>query len=65
MSHLVIGASLFALGVLLIFVGLPKKGVHPRFLRFPAALVLYPPVILVSLALGAAELVSSLLSVSQ
>ena len=61
MPHLLIGISLSAVGIVLIFVGVPKKGVHPRFLRFPAALVLYPPVILVLLALGAAELVTALL----
>ena len=46
---------------LLIWVGRPNKaGVHPRFLRFDAALVLYPPVILAFTAMGAAAVISSI-----
>ena len=37
-------------------------GEHPKFLRFDAALVLYPPVVLSFLGLGAAALISGLLA---
>ena len=49
--------------VLLILAGLPgKDGVHRKFLRFDAALVLYPPVVLLFLGLGTAAIVSELLT---
>ena len=37
-------------------------GVHPSFLRFDAALVLYPPVILAFTSMGAAAVISSILT---
>jgi hypothetical protein len=56
------GMAMVAVALLLIWAGRPSKaGVHPRFLRFDAALVLYPPIILAFLALGVAAIVSSLL----
>jgi hypothetical protein len=50
-------------GGILIVVGRPDNaGEHPRFLRFQAALVLYPPLILSFIGLGAAVLISGLLT---
>jgi hypothetical protein len=49
--------------VLLIWVGRPgKSGVHPKFLRFEAALVLYPPLILAFFALGVAAIIFGVLA---
>lgn len=48
------GVGLFAVGVVLIFIGMPKHGVTPRYLRFDAALVIYPAIVLVFLAMGVA-----------
>ncbi|CUT10950.1 hypothetical protein BF49_2030 [Bradyrhizobium sp.] len=60
---ILIGAVMIAAAGLLIFIGLPSRaGDHPKFLRFEAALVLYPPVILSFLGLGAAALISGLLT---
>jgi hypothetical protein len=45
--NLYTGIAMLVVAVLLIWVGRPgKSGVHPKFLRFEAALVLYPPLIL-------------------
>ena len=58
---LVIGAALCAVGLVLLFIGLPRKGgVSPRFLQFGAATVLYPPLIMVFLVLGTAEIIAAL-----
>ena len=55
------GLALLAVALVLILLGLPKAdGMHRKFLRFDAAMVLYPPLILTFLALGAAAVVSSL-----
>ena len=52
-----IGLLLLSLAALLVYLGRPDKDLNsPRFLQFNAALVLYPPVILVVLAFGATEL---------
>ena len=59
-SSLIASAISFAAAGLLFFIGLPDShGLSPRFLRFEAAPVLYPPVILVFLAIGAANLISA------
>ena len=56
------GLVMLAVAAILIVIGRPNKaGEHPKFLRFGAALVLYPPFILVFIALGAAGLISGLL----
>jgi hypothetical protein len=61
-NDILIGVVMLAIGGGLLFIGLPSKaGVSPRFLQFDAALVLYPPVILVFLAGGVAELIVGLL----
>jgi len=63
-QELLIGAMLLAVAAVLFFIGLPNKsGVSPRFLRFEAAMVLYPPVVMVFVAGGVAELVTGLLRV--
>lgn len=64
-QELLTGVVLLVIAAGLIFIGLPNKdGVSPRFLQFEAALVLYPPVIMIFLAGGAAELVSAFLRLS-
>jgi hypothetical protein len=62
MNHLVVGVILVLLAVGLLYIGMPNKaGQHPRFLRFEASLVLFPPVVLVFVALGMAAIISGLL----
>jgi hypothetical protein len=54
---------MLVIAFLLIWAGRPNRGGEsPSFLRFHAAMVLYPPVILVFLALGVAAIASSLLA---
>ncbi len=60
MSDFIIGVVLIGIGVGLFIAGLPRGGVNPRFLQFEAAVVLYPPLILVFLILGAAEVATAL-----
>ncbi|WFU13618.1 hypothetical protein [Bradyrhizobium sp. CB3481] len=56
-----LGIAMLVAAVLLIWFGLPdRQGAHRRFLRFSAAQVLYPPVILALIALGSAALISNL-----
>ena len=55
------GIAMLVIALVLIWVGRPDKaGVHPSFLRFNAALVLYPPVILAFTAMGMAAVISSI-----
>jgi hypothetical protein len=55
------GIAALLIGLLLIWKGRPdRSGVHPRFLRFEAALVLYPPLVLVFLAFGVVTVISEL-----
>ena len=55
------GTAMLVTALVLLLVGRPDKaGVHPRFLRFNAAMVLYPPIILVLLAVGVAAVLSSI-----
>ena len=49
-----IGAAFVVVAVVLVFIGIPKHGESPRFLRFDASVVLFPPVIMTFLAVGAA-----------
>jgi hypothetical protein len=57
-NDILIGVALLMIAGGLIFIGLPNKaGVSPRFLRFDASVVLYPPLILVFVAGGFAELI--------
>lgn len=63
-QDLLIGVLLLAVAAALLFIGLPNEsGVSPRFLRFEAATVLYPPVVMVFAAAGIAELVTGLLRI--
>ena len=65
MNNLAIGVVLVSVAVGLIFIGRPNKaGQHPRFLQFEASLVLFPPVILVFVALGMAAIISGLSGMS-
>ncbi|MFB6452850.1 hypothetical protein [Bradyrhizobium tunisiense] len=61
--NILIGAVMLTAAAILILIGRPNRaGEHPRFLRFEAALVLYPPIVLSFIALGAVALISGLLS---
>ena len=61
-QEFLIGSLLVAVTGGMIFVGFPDKaGVTPRFLRFHAALVIYPALVLVFLAAGVAQLITALL----
>ena len=52
---------MLAVALLLIWVARPNRdGVHPRFLRFNAALVIYPPIVIAFFALGLAAVIGSL-----
>ena len=56
--EIVSGLALLGVGLFLIFMGLPNKaGESPRYLRFHAATMLYPPVILAFLVAGIAQLI--------
>ena len=52
--------GLVAVGVLLMFIGMPKHGVTPRFLQFDAALVTYLAFIITLLAVGTALVLRAL-----
>ncbi|MFZ0624135.1 MAG: hypothetical protein WAM76_19315 [Pseudolabrys sp.] len=65
-NDILIGVVLLAIAGGLIFIGLPNKaGVSPRFLRFEAAVVLFPPLVLTFFAGGFAELLVGLLRSGQ
>jgi hypothetical protein len=56
-AGIVTGLGLLAVAAVLIFTALPDKaGESPRHLRFSAAMMVYPPVILAFLVGGAVEL---------
>jgi hypothetical protein len=54
LGDLSVGVVFLAVGIVLLLIGLPRQGVTPRFLRFDAAVVIYPGVILAFLAMGVA-----------
>ena len=57
------GIASVVIALILAFVGRPNRaGEHPWFLRFDAALVLYPPIVFVFFALGFATVLSSWLT---
>ncbi|MDN4986252.1 hypothetical protein QY049_24150 [Bradyrhizobium sp. WYCCWR 13022] len=61
--NVVIGTVMIVAAIVLILIGRPNRaGEQPKFLRFEAAVVFYPPVILSFLGLGAAALISGLLT---
>ena len=49
-----IGAAFVVVAVVLVLIAIPKHGQHPRFLRFDASMVLFPPVVMTFLAVGVA-----------
>ena len=51
-EELGIGVAFVVVAAVLLFIGLPRHGESPRFLRFEASLVLYPPLIMTCLACG-------------
>jgi hypothetical protein len=58
-AELLIGTILLGIAATLIFIALPdKNGQHPRFLRFEASMMLYPPAVLVLVALGFAAIIA-------
>ncbi len=59
-KELLIGAISLAVAAVLIFIGLPRRGVSPRFLRFEAAMMLYPPLVMIFLVVGAAMVMTVL-----
>jgi len=59
--HVAIGVIPLAVTAVLIFIGFPKRnGDSPRFLQFGAAIVLYPPRIMITITLGAADVITGL-----
>ena len=55
------GIAMLIIGLVLIWIGRPDKtGLHPSFLRFNAAMVVYPPIILAFITMGAAAVINSL-----
>lgn len=58
--NLYAGILVLAVALLLIWLGRPNEaGIHRKFLRFDAALVLYPPLVLACFAFGVVTIVSS------
>jgi hypothetical protein len=55
-NHFLIGVLALATGFGLIIIGRPRQGVGPRLLRFESAPTLYPPAVMVFIAIGIAEL---------
>ena len=60
-QELMSGLILFAIGIVLLYIGMPKHGVTPRFLQFDASVVVYPPLILIFLAAGTIQILRALL----
>ena len=61
-SDILVGTASLALAAALVFIGMPdKSGITPRFLRFEIAPLIYPPLILAFLAIGAANLIAALI----
>lgn len=55
------GIAMLVIALVLVWIGRPDKtGLHPSFLRFNAAMVVYPPIILVLITMGAAAVIDSL-----
>ena len=62
MSNVGIGLGFMAIGMVLLVLGMPDKSGNPRrFLRFHSAVVLYPPFVLIFLAVGASMLIFSII----
>jgi hypothetical protein len=55
------GTAMLVIALVMIWAGRPDKtGAHPKFLRFQAAMVLYPPIIIAFFALGVAGILAGL-----
>jgi hypothetical protein len=64
-NQALIGAVLLIIAVGLIFIGLPDKDYRsPRFLRFGPATVVYPPIVLIFLVGGLAELIFGVFNIT-
>ena len=65
-QELLVGTVSLVIAAVLIFIGLPdKNGVSPRFLRFEAAVIVYPSLVMIFLVGGAAELIAAFLTASR
>ena len=58
--NLTIGVVALALGVAMLWLGMPKRGVSPAFMRSGFMEVLYPVGCLLALVLGVAGILSGL-----
>jgi hypothetical protein len=57
--QLLIGIVALAIGAGLLVIALPNRyGESPRFLQFYAAPMVYPPIVLICVVLGVAELIA-------
>lgn len=57
--ELLTGIILLGISAVLLFIAWPdKNGLGPRFLRFEASMMLYPPLVLVFIALGSAAMIA-------
>jgi hypothetical protein len=64
MNKFLFAFALLAIAAVLTFVGLPDKaGNSPRFLRFEAAVLLYPSLVLIFIASGLATLIAAILQI--
>ena len=52
LGEFAIGTASVVVAVVLLFIAIPRHGESPRWLRFDAAVVLYPALIMTFLALG-------------
>ena len=60
MPDIIIGLILFAVGVVLFAIGLPKKSGRPQFMELHVTAMLYPPLVLIFLISGLAEIITAL-----
>jgi hypothetical protein len=58
--ELLVGVVSSAIAILLLFVGLPRKGVSPSFLRTTFMETFFPVIVLLFLVFGVAELIAGL-----
>lgn len=59
LGDLSVGVVFLAVGVVLVLIGVPRHGITPRFLRFDAALVLYPGIVMIFLTMGVAMILKT------
>ncbi|KQW22815.1 hypothetical protein ASC80_05600 [Afipia sp. Root123D2] len=64
MNKFLLAFALLTIAGVLTFVGLPDKaGNSPRFLRFEAAVLLYPSLVLIFIASGLATLIAAIMQI--